>query len=30
MLNLLDIWINEGSGWVIDYIKGSYINVASY
>ena len=27
MLNLLDIWIIEGSGWVIDKIIGLYINV---
>ena len=30
ILNLLDIWINEGSGWVIDQIEGLYINVANY
>ena len=30
ILNLLDIWINEGSGWVIDKIEGLYINVADY
>ena len=30
MLNLLDIWINESSGWVIDKIEGLYINVANY
>ena len=30
MLNLLDIWINEGSRWVIDKIEGLYINVANY
>ena len=29
-LNLLDIWINEGSTWVIDKIKVLYINVANY
>ena len=28
ILNLLDIWINEASGWVIDKIEGLYINVA--
>ena len=28
ILNLLDIWINEGSGWVIDEIKGLYINIS--
>ena len=30
ILNLLDIWINEGSGWVIDEIKGLYINISNY
>ena len=30
ILNLLDIWINEGSGWVIDKIEGLYITVANY
>ena len=30
ILNLLDIWINEGSGWVIDEIKGLYINLSNY
>ena len=30
ILNLLDIWINEGSRWVIDKIEGLYINVANY
>ena len=27
LLNLLDLWIKEGSGWVIE---GLYINVANY
>ena len=26
----LDIWINEGSGWIIDKIEGWYINVVNY
>ena len=30
MLNLLDIWINEGSRWIINKIEGLYINVANY
>ena len=30
ILNKLDIWINEDSGWVIDKIEGLYINVANY
>ena len=28
ILNLLDIWINEGSGWIIDIIEGLYINIS--
>ena len=30
ILNLLDIWINKGSGCVIDKIEGLYSNVANY
>ena len=30
ILNLLDIWISEGSGWIIDKIKGLYINTSNY
>ena len=30
ILNLLDIWINKGSGWVIDEIKGLYFNISNY
>ena len=30
ILNLLDIWINEGSRWIINKIEGLYINVANY
>ena len=30
ILNLWDIWINEGSKLVIDKIEGLYINVANY
>ena len=30
ILNLLDILINESSGWVIDKIEGLYINAANY
>ena len=29
ILNLLDIWNNEGSGWVIDEIKGLYISISN-
>ena len=24
------MWINEGSGWVIDKIEGLYINISNY
>ena len=30
ILNLLDIWIYEGSGRIIDKIEGLFINVANY
>ena len=30
ILNLLDIWTNEDSGWVMDEIKGLYINISNY
>ena len=30
ILNLLDVWINEGSGWIIDKSKGLYINTSNY
>ena len=30
IINLLDIWINEGSGWIIDKIEGLYINIPNY
>ena len=30
ILNLLDIWTNKGSGWVIDEIKRLYINISNY
>ena len=30
ILNLLDIWINEGSGWTIEKVEGIYINAANY
>ena len=30
ILNLLDIWINESSGWIIDKIEELYINMSNY
>ena len=29
ILNKLDRWVNDGSGWVIDKTEGLYINVAN-
>ena len=30
ILNLIDKWVSEGSGWVIDRIDSHYINVTTY
>ena len=30
MLNTIDKWISEGSGWVIDRIDGHYVNITAY
>ena len=30
ILNLLDIWINEGSGCITDKIEGLYINISKF
>ena len=30
ILNLIDKWVSEGSGWVIDRIESHYINVTTY
>ena len=30
ILNLVEIRINEGSGWIIDKIEGLYINISNY
>ena len=30
ILNMIDKWISEGSGWVIDRIDSHYINVTTY
>ena len=29
-LNVIDKWVSEGSGWVIDRINSHYINVTTY
>ena len=30
ILNVIDKWVSEGSGWVIDRIDSHYINVTTY
>ena len=30
ILYLIDVWINEGSGWVVESIESQYINISSY
>ena len=30
ILNLLNLWINKGSGWVLDEIKGLYVHISNY
>ena len=30
ILNTIDIWVSEGSGWVIDRIDSNYINIVTY
>ena len=30
ILNMIDKWVSEGSGWVIDRIESHYINVTTY
>ena len=30
ILNTIDIWVSEGSGWTIDKIDSNYINIAVY
>ena len=30
ILNMIDKWVSEGSGWVIDRIDSHYINVTTY
>ena len=30
ILYMLDNWINEGSGWIIEFIESQYINISAY
>ena len=27
---MIDVWINNGSGWIIELIKSQYINISTY
>ena len=27
---MIDVWINNGSGWVIELIESQYINISAY
>ena len=30
VLYLIDNWINEGSGWIVESIESQYINISTY
>ena len=30
ILYMIDNWINEGSGWIIELIESQYINISTY
>ena len=30
MLYMIDVWINNGSGWIIELIESQYINISTY
>ena len=30
ILYMIDIWINEGSGWIVESIESQYINISTY
>ena len=30
ILYMIDIWINNGSGWIIELIETQYINISTY
>ena len=30
ILNTIEIWISEGSGWTIDKIDSNYVNIVAY
>ena len=30
ILYMIDVWINNGSGWIIELIESQYINTSTY
>ena len=30
ILHLIDVWINEGSSWIVESIESQYINISTY
>ena len=30
VLHMIDNWINEGSGWIVELIESQYINISTY
>ena len=30
ILYMIDVWINEGSGWIVESIGSQYINISTY
>ena len=28
--HIIDAWINEGSGWIVESIESQYINISTY
>ena len=30
ILYMIDNWINEGSGWIIEFIESHFINISTY
>ena len=30
ILHRIDNWINEGSGWIVEFIESQYINISTY
>ena len=29
-LYLIDVWVNKGSGWIVESIKSQYINISTH